>query len=150
MGSFIITRRLGIDPAYFDLAQIAFVMALLLLFTGIGMLARRITSSDRDDFMLSFSAVASIAAVLGMYIGVKLRIPSLIPIPDLLFAMLSFSLGFFVRDALNFIGFFDKEPEPTPAEVRVTAKLDALMARQSNGSDRPIFTEALAFMPFCH
>lgn len=150
MGSFIITKRLGIDPSMFDAAQIAYVLLLLLTFAAAGEFARRAAGGNKYGFRVSIGLATFFSVAVCLYIGSKFRVPSFEYLPDLVFSMLSFTLGFHLYGTLDKIGFFAGEPELTPAEIRVKNRLDALVARQSDGDERPIFTEALAFMPFCH
>lgn len=150
MGSFIITRRLGIDPSAFDATQIAYVFLLLAAFVAAGELARRAAGGNKYGFRVSLSLVTIVSVAVCLYVGYKFRVPQGEFLPDLVFSMLSFSLGYHLRGTLDKIEFFARETGLTPAQVRVKNRLDALVARQEQSRERPIFTEALTFMPFCH
>lgn len=150
MGSFIITKRLAIGPGMFDATQISYVLVLLVVFGASGYFANRASWGSKYHFRICLGLATFATTAVCLYIGYKFRVPGGDFLPDLVFAMLSFSLGYHLPASLEFIGVFDKEPELSPVQVRVTRRLDALMARQYEGSERPIFTEALMHLPFSH
>lgn len=131
MGSFIISRRLDLDPALFDTVQVAYVLALLVFSFTVGVSIREfVKNGGRMQFSICAGLLASLLVGAFLVIQNALRVPELEFLPDLTFIMLNFSAGFFLREGLAFIEPFFSQPAPTPSEIRITARIDERLKRR--------------------
>lgn len=131
MGSFIISRRLDLDPALFDTVQVAYVLALLVFSFTVGVSIREfVKNGGRMQFSICAGLLASLLVGAFLVIQNALRVPELEFLPDLTFIMLNFSAGFFLREGLAFIEPFFSQPAPTPSEIRITARVDERLKRR--------------------
>ncbi len=131
MGSFLITRRLDIDPAFFDFAQVSFVLGLLISSFTIGVSAREFfKSGTRVQFAICFGVLASL--IVGVFLAVQytFRVPELQFLPDLTFIMMVFSAGFYLREFVAFIAPYVSTPAPTPVEIRISTRVDERLKRR--------------------
>lgn len=131
MGSFIIARRLDLDPALFDTVQVAYVLALLVFSFTVGVSIREfVKNGGRTQFSICAGVLASFLVGAFLVIQNALRVPELEFLPDLTFIMLNFSAGFFLREGLAFIEPCFRQPAPTPSEIRITARVDERLKRR--------------------
>lgn len=131
MGSFIITRRLDLDPSLFDTAQVTYVLMLLIFSFTVGCSVREfVKNGGRMQFSICFALMAFF--VTGLFVALQnmLRVPDLQFLPDLTFIMMLFSAGFFLREGLAFIEPFFITPAPRPIEARIAARLDERLKRR--------------------
>lgn len=125
MGSFLITRRLDIDPAFFDLAQVYYVLMLLICSFSVGVNIREFfKNGGKLQFSICFGVMA--LSLVGAFLAVQhaFRVPELQFLPDLTFIMMVFSAGFYLREGLAFIAPYVSTPAPTPVEIRISTRLD--------------------------
>jgi hypothetical protein len=131
MGSFLITRRLDIDPAFFDFAQMYYDLMLLICGFSIGVNLREFfKNGGKLQFSICFGAMA--ICVVGAFLVVQhaLRVPELQFLPDLTFIMMVFSAGFYLREGLAFIAPYVSTPAPTPVEIRISTRVDERLKRR--------------------
>ncbi|MBP7864096.1 hypothetical protein KA183_20590 [bacterium] len=131
MGSFLITRRLDIDPAFFDAAQMYYVLMLLICSFAVGVNIREFfKNGGRLQFSICFGVMAF--CVVGAFLVVQdaFHVPELQFLPDLTFIMMVFSAGFFLREGLAFIAPYVSTPAPTPVEIRISTHLDERLKRR--------------------
>lgn len=131
MGSFIITRRLDLDPALFDAAQVTYVLLLLVFSFTVGCSVREfVRNGGRVQFSICFALMALLVTGLFLTLQNVFRVPELQFLPDLTFIMMLFSAGFYLKEGLAFIAPYVSTPAPQPIEVRIAARLDERLKRR--------------------
>lgn len=123
MGSFLITRRLDIDPALFDFAQVSYVLALLVFSFTVGVSAREFCKTGtRMQFAICIGVLAS--ALVGFFLAIQsaFRVPELQFLPDLTFIMMVFSTGFFLREFAAFVEPYVTTQVERPVAIRIETR----------------------------